>query len=245
MLRSSIRHEIVSSIPPPTFLLLPVEGGLVNLVSGVIYGFGALKRFAINGSPAYSVENGNFTLAYPNSDVDTAPISAVALLRNSALAGNISPASSGFSPLSYVCTGSTLSVSIGGGNATTLDTLSTTSGDVIGVGSRITDTVQRSYANGVLAQNRALATYWATTTSCTIYSPISNRSPAFAILAFWRNVDIGDELAYSLSLDPMSMVRKRRVMFPTAAPGVPTLSLPTYKPGSLTSVGFQPRVTAS
>lgn len=30
-----------------------------------------------------------------------------------------------------------------------------------------------------------------------------------------------------------------------AAPSLPTLSLPTYKPGTLTSGGFQPRVTAS
>ena len=47
--------------------------------------------------------------------------------------------------------------------------------------------------------------------------------------------------------DPWALFAPKRIWVPmaAAASGVPTLSLPTYVPGSLTSTGFRPRVTAT
>ena len=47
--------------------------------------------------------------------------------------------------------------------------------------------------------------------------------------------------------NPWQLFEPQRIFIPVAAAasGVPTLSLPTYMPGSLTSVGFRPRVTAT
>jgi hypothetical protein len=47
--------------------------------------------------------------------------------------------------------------------------------------------------------------------------------------------------------DPYSVIAHRRIYVPTsvAAGGAPTLSAATYVPGSLTSTGFRPRVTAT
>lgn len=53
------------------------------------------------------------------------------------------------------------------------------------------------------------------------------------------------ELTASMSA-PWQVFAPRRIWVPQAAiTGLPTLSLPTYTPGSLTATGFRPRVTAT
>ena len=64
-------------------------------------------------------------------------------------------------------------------------------------------------------------------------------------LAATFSVALPSGLARSLSLNPWAMF-ERRVWLPTvAAAAVPTLSAATYVPGSITSAGFRPRVTAT
>lgn len=51
-------------------------------------------------------------------------------------------------------------------------------------------------------------------------------------------------VAQDMSADPHLAIRPRRIWVPQAGL-LPTLSLPTYTPGSLTATGFRPRVTAT
>ena len=66
------------------------------------------------------------------------------------------------------------------------------------------------------------------------------------ILLYLRTPATIDDPA-SVSLNPWQLFEPQRIFIPEAAGGgaFPTLSLPTYMPGSLTSVGFRPRVTAT
>ena len=69
---------------------------------------------------------------------------------------------------------------------------------------------------------------------------------SFGLLAAgWGRALSPDEVA-SFSANPWQLFAPRRIWVPQAAiTGLPTLSLPTYVPGSLTATGFRPRVTAS
>ena len=64
--------------------------------------------------------------------------------------------------------------------------------------------------------------------------------------ATWSRALSDFEVA-EVSRNPWQLFEPQRIFIPVAAGGggVPTLSLPTYVPGSLTSVGFRPRVTAT
>ena len=57
---------------------------------------------------------------------------------------------------------------------------------------------------------------------------------------------LSDSYFRDLSANPWQLFAPRRIWVPqTAISGLPTLSLPTYTPGSLTASGFRPRVTAT
>ncbi len=58
----------------------------------------------------------------------------------------------------------------------------------------------------------------------------------------WRQREIAE-----FARNPWQIIKPRRIYFPTAAAaaGVPNLSASTYVPGSLTSTGWRPQVTAS
>jgi hypothetical protein len=61
------------------------------------------------------------------------------------------------------------------------------------------------------------------------------------------NRELTDPEALEINSKRFSVYEERRVYFPvsSAAPSLPTLSTATYVPGSITSTGFRPRVTAS
>lgn len=66
-----------------------------------------------------------------------------------------------------------------------------------------------------------------------------------ALAAFWSRTLSEAELR-AVRAAPWQLFAPRRIWVPQAAiSGLPTLSLPTYTPGSLTATGFRPRVTAS
>jgi len=70
--------------------------------------------------------------------------------------------------------------------------------------------------------------------------------PGEIALAGIFNRALSDPEILSLSSDPWQLFAPHRIWVPQAAiTGLPTLSLPTYTPGSLTATGFRPRVTAS
>lgn len=57
---------------------------------------------------------------------------------------------------------------------------------------------------------------------------------------------LSDNELQSVCNNPWQLFAPRRIWVPQAAiTGLPTLSLPTYTPGSLTATGFRPRVTAT
>lgn len=55
----------------------------------------------------------------------------------------------------------------------------------------------------------------------------------------------GDDALLDFTRNPWQIFEPRRIFFSASAPVFPTLSAATYMPGSLTSTGFRPRVTAS
>ena len=60
------------------------------------------------------------------------------------------------------------------------------------------------------------------------------------------NQELAPREAQSIVENPWQLFAPRRIWVPQAAiTGLPTLSLPTYTPGSLTATGFRPRVTAT
>lgn len=65
-----------------------------------------------------------------------------------------------------------------------------------------------------------------------------------AMLAVWARI-LSDRECAELSRNPWQIFEPRRIFFSASAPTFPTLSAATYMPGSLTSTGFRPRVTAS
>ena len=75
--------------------------------------------------------------------------------------------------------------------------------------------------------------------------------PAFGSDGEWYqhhvwNRMLGDAEVAALTENPQRLYSQRRIWVPQAAiTGLPTLSLPTYTPGSLTATGFRPRVTAT
>lgn len=63
--------------------------------------------------------------------------------------------------------------------------------------------------------------------------------------ALWDRALTGDEVL-ALSLNPWRLFAPRRIWVPQAGiTGLPTLSLATFTPGSITTNGFRPRVTAT
>lgn len=66
------------------------------------------------------------------------------------------------------------------------------------------------------------------------------------LVLLWDRALSDDELL-SVHRNPWRVLAPRRLWLPTSAAGgsLPTLSAATYMPGSLTSTGFRPRVTAS
>lgn len=65
--------------------------------------------------------------------------------------------------------------------------------------------------------------------------------------AYWSGITLDAATAARISAAYYpSVFAPRRIWVPQAAiTGLPTLSLPTYTPGSLTAAGFRPRVTAT
>ena len=65
--------------------------------------------------------------------------------------------------------------------------------------------------------------------------------------AFWANRAFSQDEHRAMYRNPWQIFARRdlRVFAPSVVAGLPTLSLPTYVPGSITSVGFRPQVTAS
>ena len=107
------------------------------------------------------------------------------------------------------------------------------------------------YRNGVLATG-ASSTYGGTPPSGSLKPSGSLRinlsglrlNGAVSSVLIWDRELFPDEVA-EVSRDPWQLFA-RRVWVPQAAiTGLPTLYLPTYTPGSLTGVGFRPRVTAT
>lgn len=88
-------------------------------------------------------------------------------------------------------------------------------------------------------------------------SPLIFGGYADSVNNAWCNVPAHDMRLYSRVLSPaefaddyaapwrMFAPLERRIWVPSASSSLPTLSAATYMPGSLTSVGFRPRVTAS
>lgn len=65
-------------------------------------------------------------------------------------------------------------------------------------------------------------------------------------LASWSPVAVADVEMQNLGRNPWQLFAPRRILVPTvAASTLPTLSAATFVPGSLTSSGFRPRVTAT
>ena len=80
------------------------------------------------------------------------------------------------------------------------------------------------------------------------YKSSAPSGPTTGVIYFsaqWTRTLSDDEIV-SLSGNPWQLFAPRRIWVPQAAiTGLPTLSLPTYTPGSLTATGFRPRVTAT
>lgn len=74
----------------------------------------------------------------------------------------------------------------------------------------------------------------------------SQTGTSLSISAAWSRALSADEIL-SLEDNPWQLFAplERRIWLPAASGGLPTLSAATYMPGSLTSSGFRPRVTAS
>lgn len=68
------------------------------------------------------------------------------------------------------------------------------------------------------------------------------------LMAAWDSASVVESLGYRLRLPDVwdALYEPRRIFVPqAAASGLPTLSAATYVPGSLSSSGFRPRVTAT
>lgn len=130
--------------------------------------------------------------------------------------------------------------------------LTTSPGPAVWVAGRVASaTVREVWLNGrVVAGNNgsvvttdsnvaAIGAYWNNDT------PSLYWNGAIFLAAAWARVLSDDEMI-ALYENPWQLFAPRRIWVPQAAiAGLPTLSLPTYTPGSLTATGFRPRVTAT
>lgn len=101
----------------------------------------------------------------------------------------------------------------------------------------------------VAAPNKAAGLASASTPRLDLSVGTQERAFQQAGAAVWLQ-DIGEAGMAAITRHPdapWQLFEPRRVWVPqvSAAPSLPTLSLPTYVPGSITSSGFRPRVTAS
>jgi hypothetical protein len=74
---------------------------------------------------------------------------------------------------------------------------------------------------------------------------LNSNCSIYAVVPFTRALWPAEHVA--LTRDPWQLFAPRRIFVPITAAGstLPTLSIPTYVPGSLTTTGFRPRVTAT
>lgn len=109
---------------------------------------------------------------------------------------------------------------------------------------------QSAWKDGVLFQSwtRALSATTARNVRLTTRndSTESLTSSSIILRAEW-NRELSDAEIVALADDPWQIFAPRSILIPTAsaAAGLPTLSAPTYVPGSITISGFTGRVTAA
>lgn len=116
------------------------------------------------------------------------------------------------------------------------------------IGLRYDGAAIEAWRNGAMVWSMALASL-GSNNSANLYvggGYGSAAAAAYAMAAYWHR-DVGAAAMGALTSDPWSLFAPRRLWLPASAAGgsLPTLSAATYMPGSLTSVGFRPRVTAS
>lgn len=75
--------------------------------------------------------------------------------------------------------------------------------------------------------------------------PVNRLTGKLALVVFW-NRRLSAVEALSLAVNPWQLFAPQQIIIPTpAAAVVPTLSASTYVPGSMTSTGWRPQITAS
>lgn len=133
-----------------------------------------------------------------------------------------------------------------------VDTMTTSPGSAFWAAGRVASATNRDvWLNGALlsSNNGSISTSAANVAAVGAYwnndVPSLYWNGAIFLAAAWSRVLSSTEMAI-LYQNPWQLFAPRRIWVPQAAiTGLPTLSLPTYTPGSLTATGFRPRVTAS
>lgn len=130
--------------------------------------------------------------------------------------------------------------------------LGTTAGPAVWIAGRVHSASSRDvWRNGALAGTNTSAINTTASDTLAVGAYWDNNVPslyfngAIFLAAAWDRALSDYELS-SLYQNPWQLFAPRRIWVPQAAiTGLPTLSLPTYVPGSLTASGFRPRVTAT
>jgi len=240
--------ELRGDIPQPTYCYIPTgSGALFNVVNQSIVQVANLTAIVGPGGIGVSVpENISVTIAtYPSSDVDTVPQSALYVVQHIPNVGvkyaQINAAATTWSTMALKSTSSGLLHSFGGGG-TNYDATMATEPGIYSIAARATDANgQSAYCNGALKQDLTLSTFYAATTTSTIYRYLGANNLPFYLLAFWRDKDLGKLMLAELSANPWQIFKPRKRILYFDVSSFPVLSSLTA--GYITSSGG--RLTAS
>lgn len=246
-------RRIAKNIPMPSFCLIANGWRVFDVINGSPLSGESMAKGVDRQGDNFANTSGTTTLAtYPAHDVDNGPVSGLFVgLRPPALNSSgttyISWINAAYAPASLANTTSDFSFSVTPNGSNSRSALIPVGfGESFSLSFRVFNGTQRAFVLGSPIMDEAMNTYWSHGSSAIAYTPISQPQIACNLFVGWAGIDIGDSLAEKLSVRPWELFAPERLFFP-ASSGVtmPTLSAATYMPGSLTSTGFRPRVTAS